>query len=202
MTLASKAAAKLFEVAESQQGFFTAKQAKASGYAENTHPYHVHTGSWIRAHRGIYRLALFPVTEHPDLVQWSLWSKDRKEKTQGIFSHETALRLHELSDVNPAKLHMTVPLAFRRSTKIPGVLVLHYSEIPESEIEEGQGFRYTKPLRTILDIAEANTMEQSLLNQAILQALQRGIISEDQLQRAELAPRMRGLVNELFRKQA
>ena len=32
---------RLFEIAEGQQGFFTAKQAKAAGFAENTHPYHV-----------------------------------------------------------------------------------------------------------------------------------------------------------------
>jgi hypothetical protein len=59
---------RLFEIAEGQQGFFTAKQAKAAGFAENTHPYHVQVGNWIREHRGIYRLALFPPAEHPDLV--------------------------------------------------------------------------------------------------------------------------------------
>lgn len=30
---------KLVEIAESQQGYFTSKQAKASGYKDNTHPY-------------------------------------------------------------------------------------------------------------------------------------------------------------------
>ena len=32
---------RLFEIAEQQKGFFTTKQAKAAGFAENTHPYHV-----------------------------------------------------------------------------------------------------------------------------------------------------------------
>ena len=56
-----KAAAKcLYEVAEGQEGFLTTMQAKLAGFAENTHPYHVQAGNWIRAHRGIYRLASFP----------------------------------------------------------------------------------------------------------------------------------------------
>jgi hypothetical protein len=63
-----EAARRLFEVAEQQQGFFTTKQAKAAGFAENTHPYHVQVGNWIREHRGIYRVALFPATDRPDLV--------------------------------------------------------------------------------------------------------------------------------------
>jgi hypothetical protein len=39
-----EASCRLFEVAEQQHGFFTAKQAKAAGFAENT-PHHVQVGS-------------------------------------------------------------------------------------------------------------------------------------------------------------
>jgi len=194
MASRTEAFERLYKIAESQQGFFTTKQAKASGYAENTHPYHVHVSNWAREHRGIYRLAHFPLTDHPDLAQWSLWSRNRKEETQGVYSHETALRLHELSDVNPTKLHMTVPPTFRRSGRIPGVLVLHYSDIPKSEIKEGQGFRYTRPLRTILDVMEENTVEHSFLRQAIRQALARGLITRSEIQRAEIPQSMRDLV--------
>jgi hypothetical protein len=73
---------RLFEIAEGQKGFFTTKQAKAAGFAENTHPYHVQVGNWIREHRGIYRLALFPIVEHPDLVKWALWSRNRNGVTE------------------------------------------------------------------------------------------------------------------------
>jgi hypothetical protein len=59
-----------FEIAEQQQGFFTTKQAKAAGFAESTHPYHVQAVNWIREHRGIYRLALFPTTDRPGPVLW------------------------------------------------------------------------------------------------------------------------------------
>ena len=49
--------------------------------------------NWIREHRGIYRLADFPTTERPDLMLWYLWSKNRQEIPEGIYSHETALSL-------------------------------------------------------------------------------------------------------------
>ena len=42
-----EAAKQLYEMAEGQQGFFTTKQAKAAGFAENTDPYHVQAGNWI-----------------------------------------------------------------------------------------------------------------------------------------------------------
>ena len=94
----TEALRRIYEVAEDQQGLFTTKQAKAAGFADNTHPYHVQAGNCIR-HRSIYRLALFPATEHPDLVQWALWSRNRREETGGgVYSHETALSLWELSE--------------------------------------------------------------------------------------------------------
>lgn len=135
-----EAALRLFEIAERQQGFFTTKQAKSAGFAENTQPYHVQAGNWIREHRGIYRLALFPMADRPDLVLWALWSRNRGEEVEGVHSHQTALSLHELSGLNPAKLHVTVPTDFWRSSGIPGIRVLHYADLPESDVQGAQGF--------------------------------------------------------------
>src|SRR5437588_4449177 len=155
-----EASRRLFEFAEQQQGFFTAKQAKAAGFAENTHPYHVRVGNWVREHRGIYRLALFPAAEHPDLVKWALWSRDRNEVTEGVYSHQTALSLYELSDLNPAKLHMTVPSHFRRNSEIPAILVLHYADLENEDLQTAQRFKYTRPLRTSLDLIETDNVER------------------------------------------
>src|SRR6266568_1328295 len=99
-----EAARQLSETAQGQQGFFTTKQAIHAGYAEKTHAYHVRKGNWLREHRGIYRLADFPTGERPDLMLWYLWSQNRKEVPEGTYSHETALSLHELSDIMPSKL--------------------------------------------------------------------------------------------------
>jgi predicted transcriptional regulator of viral defense system len=174
-------------MAEQQQGFFTAKQAKLAGFAENTHPYHVQVGNWIREHRGIYRMTQFPAAERPDLVLWSLWSRNRKEETEGVFSHQTALSLDNLSDVNPAKLHMTVPTRFRRNSEVPGILVLHYADLPAADVEERQGFQLTRPLRTIIDLIEAGTVERHFIRRAIKQAFERGLITRHQVRQREMS---------------
>jgi predicted transcriptional regulator of viral defense system len=197
-----EASRRLFELAEQQQGFFTTKQAKTAGFAENTHPYHVQAGNWIREHRGIYRLTLFPAPDRPDLVLWSLWSRNRKEEVDGVYSHQTALSLHELSDLNPAKLHMTVPTNFRRNSDIPGIVVLHYRDLLKSEIQAGPGYKYTRPLRTILDLIEAGTVERTFIRQALRQAVDRGLITRQQLRNAKLSETARTMVEDALRQAA
>ena len=194
--LRQEASHRLFDLAEQQQGYFTTKQAKAAGFAENTHPYHVQTGNWIREHRGIYRLSRFPVTDRPDLALWSLWSKNRKEEVEGVYSHQTAMSLHELSDLNPARLHMTVPIHFRRNSETPGVLILHHGDLVETDVQSGPGYRYTKPLRTILDLIDADTVEPNFIRQAVKQAFQRGLIHRQQIQSATMSEPSRKIIEE------
>jgi predicted transcriptional regulator of viral defense system len=189
-----EAARQLFETAEQQQGFFTTKQAKAAGFAENTHPYHVHAGNWIREHRGIYRLALFPAADRPDLVLWALWSRNRNEEVEGVYSHQTALSLYDLSDLNPAKLSMTVPTDFRRNSEIPGILTLYYATLPKEDVQTAQGFKFTRPLRTILDLMEEGAVEKRFIIQALRQALSRGLITHHQIQDRHI----RGQAQQMF----
>jgi predicted transcriptional regulator of viral defense system len=179
-----EAAKRLYEIAEAQQGFFTTKQAKAAGFAENTHPYHVRVGNWIREHRGIYRLASFPRGERPDLMLWSLWSRNRGELAQGVYSHQTALSLHDLSDLMPAKLHMTVPRNFRRNSEIPRALVLHFADLPQGDIGAVHGVRVTRPMRTILDLLEGGEVPPATLRQALRDGLQRGLIRRSEIAEA------------------
>ncbi len=187
----SPARRNLFAIAEGQSGFFTTKQAKAAGFAEKTHPYHVQAGNWIREYRGIYRLADFPSMERPDLVLWYLWSRGRDDVPKGVYSHETALSLHELSDVNPSKLHMTVPMSFRRNSEIPSVLVLHRTNVPTEDTQEMFGVRCTTPLRTIADLVTEGKTDKTLLKQAIQEALSRGLITRNDLEREDVQDEVR-----------
>jgi len=197
-----EASRRLFAFAEQQQGFFTTKQAKAAGFAENTHPYHVQAGNWVRERRGIYRLALYPAADRPDLVLWALWSRNRDEEVEGVYSHQTALSLYDLSDLNPAKLHMTVPSDFRRNSEIPGILVLHYADLPKSDVQAGSGFKFTRPLRTILDLIESGTVERNFIRQALRQAVDRGLITRQQIRGAHMSGPARKIVQEALRRAA
>jgi predicted transcriptional regulator of viral defense system len=172
---------KLFEVAEAQQGYFTSGQAKASGYKDNTHTYHVRSGHWIRVHRGIYRLAKFPGSERPDLMIWALWSCNRSGNMEGVYSHQTALSIHGLSDILPDKLHMTVPLSFRRNSATPKVLVIHRKQLTRDVVVSVNGYFVTTPYQTLLDVITEPRISHELILQAAKEASDRGIITQTML---------------------
>jgi predicted transcriptional regulator of viral defense system len=167
----------LFELAEGQQGYFTAKQAADLGYKLGSQAHHVKSGNWARVERGIYRLARFPQSAEEQLVIYALWSRNRAGEAQGVYSHQTALSIHELSEVNPAKLHMTVPAAFRRRARAPKILVLHHACLGEKDVEQRQGFAVTRPLRAIADLVGAESVSRDIIEQALTEARQRGLIT-------------------------
>lgn len=175
---------RLFEIADRQQGYFTSQQAVECGYSRTNFHRYVTSGEWVKERRGIYRLAHYPVTWHPDLVLWGLWSRNLKGKVQGVWSHETALEIYELSDAMPAKMHMTVPKRFRKWTDIPKNLVLHFVNLFEVDVVAQQGYLVTTPLKTIIDIVEEGKLSEDLIVQAIQDALQKGLISRKELNEA------------------
>src|SRR5487761_1559302 len=180
----------LYSIAEAQAGFFTAKQAQSAGFSPSSHTYHVREGHWAREYRGIYRLCRFPAVLRPELVRWHLWSMDRAGRAQGVYSHSTALGLYvtpemESQDAHP-ELDMTVPTSFRRSGATPEGLTLHYADLPESDIAARNGYRLTTPLRTILDLAAADTMPRAELSKALLRIVERGLITRRQAKGARI----------------
>ena len=97
---------------------------------------------------------------------------------------------------------MTVPASFRRNSDIPGIVVLHYRDLPKSEIQVGSGYKYTRPLRTILDLIEAGTVERTFIRQALRQAVERGLITRQQLRNAQLSETARKMVEDALRRAA
>lgn len=180
-----QAAQKLYEIAEAQQGYFTAGQARSAGIRDSAHPYHVEAGNWLREWRGIYRLSRFPVSEDSYRVPWALWSRNREGTVLGVYSHETALAIHDLSDVNPVKLHMTVPPHFRRTARIPPVLILHKATLQPDECIDRWGYRVTRPLRTLVDILNEGTTSPEHVRAAITQSLERGLLTREEYRELE-----------------
>lgn len=187
----------LFDVAQEQGGYFTAKQAARLGYSANKRHYHVGAGNWVREYRGIYRLALFPTADRPDLILWWLWSRGRDDRPAGVFSHRTALSLHDLTDVNPAKIDLTVPPSFRKGSAIPAVLHLYYAPVQDSDREVIAGVPVTTPLRTIVDVWAEGIMPKTALRAAFAEAMRRGSITRRQVDQARKRPELAELVSEL-----
>jgi predicted transcriptional regulator of viral defense system len=191
---------KLYESAETQGGFFTARQARDAGYMDSVHPYQVQSGNWVREARGVYRLAQFPRPSRPDLMLWQLWSRNRQDEPQGVFSHATALTLHDLSDVMPAKLDMTVPPGFRRMAATPDVLRLHHARFRERDVQTIDGVRVTTPLRSIVDVISQGAIATELQVQAVDQALRRGLVLRRQLEAARVSTRARQRIDRILKQ--
>jgi predicted transcriptional regulator of viral defense system len=164
---------RLFETAAAQEGYFTTAQAAESGYSLPLLAKYLHNGRVVRTRRGVYRIVHFPAGEHEDMVTVWLWS-DRV----GVFSHETALLLHGLSDVLPARVHLTLPAAWaKRRFRVPEGVVLHHGDIADGERSWVGSVPLTSPRRTLLDVRHASVSPE-LVEQATRQAIARGLIGK------------------------
>ncbi len=170
---------RLFEVADRQAGYFTARQAREAGYDYRLQHYHRERGNWIPIAHGLYRLRQYPNVEDEDLVRLSLWSRDRSGRPQAVVSHETALRLHELTDLMSDRVHLSIPKGFRKEP-LKGV-VLHKARLDNGDVEHRRGYRVTTPLRTILDIARSPRVSPEHLEAAVAEALERGLVRRKRL---------------------
>jgi len=117
------------------------------------------------------------------LVYWSLWSCSRKGEVQGVFSHQTALAIHDLSDGMPAKYHLIVPKRFRRYHTPPENLILHFADLRPEEVWEFEGYKITTPERTIQDVILDEGISEELVIQAISDGLNNGVFSKGNLTR-------------------
>jgi predicted transcriptional regulator of viral defense system len=170
---------RLYEVALVQEGHFTTAQAAAAGYSPQLLDKHLRAGRIWRVRRGVYRIVHFPPGEHEDLVVIWLWSE-----RVGVFSHETALALHQLSDLLPNKVHMTVPDAWRRRRlRVPDRMVIDYGEVSADEVAWVGPVPVTSPARTILDCAAAQ-VSPDVIRQAIGEAKHRGLVADEDLEPA------------------
>ena len=156
----------LHELAFGQSGYFTAAQAVEIGYSYQAQKYHVDHGNWVRVDRGLFRLPGWPSRPDDSYARWVLWSGGR-----GVVSHDTALTVHDLSDVNPARIHLTVPAGFRAADD---AVVTHYASLGDGDIESRGAWRVTTVERTLADVA-GGVLSQELVDAAVADALDRGL---------------------------
>lgn len=164
---------RLFEAAVGQEGLFTTQQAADAGYSPQLLLKYLKNGRIIRIRRGVYRIVHYPAGEHEDLAALWLWS-DRA----GVFSHETALMLHELSDVMPRKANMTLPMSWvKRRLRVPKGVILHFGDLAKDERIDIGALPVTTVRRTLLDCVDAHVSFE-FINAALRQALARKLLDK------------------------
>jgi predicted transcriptional regulator of viral defense system len=170
----------LFEFAVGQAGLFTTKQAAEAGYSPQLLVHYQRTRRIVRVQRGVYRLVHYPLAEDEQYVTLYLWSEQ-----QGVFSHVTALSMQGLSDVMPSRIHMTLPLAWKkRRLRVPSSVILHYADLPKTDRAWWCSVPMTNTRRTLSDCAATHLSPEFLL-QAFHQALYRGKVARADIQDVE-----------------
>ncbi len=175
---------RLFEFAVAQEGHFASWQAAQAGYSPQLLQKHLNAGRIRHVRRGVYRLIHYPAGEHEDLVAHWLWSGQK-----GVFSHETALGLHGLSDALPAGIDLTLPEAWgARRLRVPPPLHLHFVDLSAGEREWVGPLPVTGVFRTLLDCAGGG-VAPDLVEGAVRDALDRGLVDRSVIPRVRAAQR-------------
>jgi predicted transcriptional regulator of viral defense system len=166
---------RLFQIASEQGGYFTAPQARQSGFSKALLAHHAGEGGrFLRVRRGLYRFRQYPPSPREDVL--AAWlAADREE---AVVSHESALELLGLSDVVPEAVHVAVPRSKRYRPGAPGVRIHTTTrELTPADVVVRDGMRVTSPVRSILDAAETGTAPEQVIA-AVTQAVDRGMTTE------------------------
>ncbi|HEY3079239.1 MAG TPA: type IV toxin-antitoxin system AbiEi family antitoxin domain-containing protein [Chloroflexota bacterium] len=157
-----------------QGGYFDRGDALAHGLRDNHLHHHLRTGRFERVFPGVYRVARAPLSPQDQHLRAYVWTNYR-----GALSHESALAVHDLSDVVPNRTHVTVPGRFHRA----GPFVVHLSALPNEDLTWRDGFRVTSPARSIVDAAFDGT-DPEQVRRAVQEALERAVATPDQIRSA------------------
>lgn len=167
----------LQRTAYAQDGLFTAAQARDHGFSRQLLARHVRSGRYERLGRGLYKLRDFPGSSHEDLhAKWLAVGGER-----AVVSHESALELHGLADVNPNFAHFLVPRG-DRWIRVPDGVMLHTTtrELGPGEVVIREGMRVTSPSRSILDAAAAGTAPEQI-ELGVKQGIAQGLVNAESL---------------------
>ncbi len=157
-------------IAGEQHAAVTRRQLLEAGVSRHVIGHRVRSGLLVPIHAGVYRVAGGPVTWHQRILAATL-------AAGGVASHRAAAYLHGLDGIDP-RLEVTV-----EPTRAPhpnGILV-HRLELARGNVERRDGIPRTRPAATIFGLAAV--VPPALLERALDDALVRGLVSCDQLQR-------------------
>lgn len=161
----------LFEIAADQNGYITTDDVLEFGGTRQVLIDMHRSGQLQRVGHGIYRFTSFPPSQSDEFMQATLWPRGL-----GVISHDSALDLWELCDVNPAKIHITVPKKARIRRQKPQTYQIHERDLSDDEVTRFEGIPVVTPMRAIRDGIERH-LDRRMINQAIDRAQRQGLIS-------------------------
>lgn len=161
---------RVIERAVEQHGYVTTRDARELGIDPTQLRILAARGRLERVARGVYRVPVLPRTEHDELAEAVAWTLGR-----GVVSHESALVLHGLSDVNPSRIHLTVPRDNHPRAAGGELYRLHRRVLASSDVTEKDDLPVTTVARTLRDCLAIGT-DPEQLRHALDQAVDEGLV--------------------------
>lgn len=162
MTERALARDELWDIAATHHGFVTAEQAADLGITKGAVQMMVQRGTLVRAAFGVYRFPQYPVGEHDQLALAVLWTR----APEAALSHETALDVYGISDINPNRIHVTVGRQRRLRRTGGEQYVVHHEDLDAKQTGWWQEIP-TVTAKTAIEQCLAYGTPTYLLRQAI-----------------------------------
>jgi predicted transcriptional regulator of viral defense system len=165
----------LWEVAVGQYGYVTAADSRSLGVLPVELGKLARRGRLVNVSHGVYRFPDWPVSDRDHLMEAVLWTKD----AAAVLSHDTALDVLDLCDINPSKVHVTIPkrrFGLRRGL-VPDAYVIHLENLADWQCGWWEQIP-TVTAQTAIGQGIASKIRPDLIRQAINTAQGRGLIGQ------------------------
>lgn len=165
----------IVDVAADQHGYVTQQDARRVGVATATLARMAERRTIERTSQGVYRVSVIPPGPLDQYMEATLWPRG----VRGVLSHQTALELHGLSDVNPARIHVTVPRGHRIQREIPRLYVIHQDDLADEDLTAHEGIPIVTPMCAVRE-CHAIGLGPALIGQAIADGRRTGTFTAQQ----------------------
>lgn len=173
---------RLFARAADRHGYVTTEDALQEGGTRMALVMLAQRGTLEHIDHGVYRvpeLAGDPLGQYQEALL---------RLPGAVLSHDTALELQDLADVNPRRVHLTLPPTHRLRRKIPGWITLHRARLDPVDVTAHEGLEIVTPARAILDAIQDN-LGARFVEQALATARKRNLLTTPEEQRIKRAIR-------------
>jgi predicted transcriptional regulator of viral defense system len=173
---------RLRELALDHAGYLTSKEAADAGVPQVLLVQMANRARLERVGHGLYRFPSWggdeAVRQYHEAV---LWPQAQRRLAYAVISHDSALELYNLTDLNPGVVHVTVPRKTRIVRALPSWLRIHKEELGPDD----RTFEATVPVVTVARaIAQiAPTRGLDVVHRAVHDARARKLLREDELAR-------------------
>ncbi len=180
---------RVLEIAVDNHGYLTVADAVAAGIDPVALRKLAAMGRLEHAAHGLYRVPVLASGPHAPYAEAVAWTGGR-----GVISHESALDLLELCDVNPPLIHVTVPREYAPRRRGGELYRVWRRTIDPSTVTHVDGVPVMRAADSIRDCLAYGT-DARLLLQACETGRREGYLTDEQMQVLEAQVQARRQTN-------